>query len=113
MEIFRLVRELKALGADLKSGTEPRKDSLWGPEIELAVKAAQEDICANIDFYECQQPFHCKWHNRFSTDLERCPYAGQGKCDCHEYARALRTLVSHLNRRRPCARLPNRTARKP
>ena len=50
MEIFRLVRELKALGADLKSGTEPRKDSLWGPEIELAVKAAQEDICANIDF---------------------------------------------------------------
>ena len=62
---------------------------------------------------ECQQPFHCKWHNRFSTDLERCPYAGQGKCDCHEYARALRTLVSHLNRRRPCARLPNRTARKP
>ena len=43
---------------------------------------------------ECQQPFHCKWHNRLSTDIERCPYAGQGKCDCHEYARALRTLAS-------------------
>lgn len=48
---------------------------------------------------ECQQPFHCKWHNRLSTDIERCPYAGQGKCDCHEYARALRTLVSAARRK--------------
>ena len=49
MQIFRIVRELKALGADLKSGAEPRKNSLHGPEVELAVKAAQEDVCANID----------------------------------------------------------------
>ena len=49
MQIFRLVRELKALGADLKAGAEPRKNSLLCREVELAVKAVQEDVCANID----------------------------------------------------------------
>lgn len=42
---------------------------------------------------ECQQPFHCKWHNRLSTDLERCPYERRYDCDCHRYARALRALL--------------------
>lgn len=42
---------------------------------------------------ECQQPFRCRWHNRFKIDMERCPYERRYDCDCHRYARALRALL--------------------
>jgi hypothetical protein len=42
---------------------------------------------------ECQQPFRCRWHRRFKTDRERCPYERRYDCDCHRYARALRALL--------------------
>lgn len=46
-------------------------------------------LCAN----ECTQPFRCRWHKRYETDRVRCPYERKRDCDCHRYARALRTIL--------------------
>ena len=48
MKNREIIAELKALCADFKTGDEPRRDSPWR-EVELAIKAAREDVCANID----------------------------------------------------------------
>ena len=42
---------------------------------------------------ECQQPFRCRWHHRFSFGVMLCPYERRRECDCYRYARALRALL--------------------
>ena len=41
---------------------------------------------------ECQQPFRCRWHNN-KPGIKRCPEERRRDCDCHRYARALRTIL--------------------
>lgn len=43
---------------------------------------------------ECQQPYRCRWHNRSYIDMKRCPFEHWHGCDCHKYAKALRTLAA-------------------
>lgn len=47
MNIRESIAEMRAFRADCKTYGEPRRNSPWR-EVELAVKAAREDVCANI-----------------------------------------------------------------
>lgn len=47
MNIRESIAEMRAFRADCKTCAEPRRDSPWR-EVELAVKVAREDVCANI-----------------------------------------------------------------